>query len=233
MKRLSDHRTGWNWVRNCRLQAGRFQAGQCQQMDRHSQRMVLMIMGGFVGLGVGLLLATPVSAEASLQNAQVSNEASGHDSPDAVNPPAAVESIAIDSTAASSVAANSRVVLSLAERRVYLYRNNMLISSYPVAVGTDETPTPQGQFTVSQMVENPVWQSPWTGEVHEPGPDSALGLRWIEFATSPEGAFGFHGTPTLDSIGHAASNGCVRMRNEDVVALFAQVNVGTPVIVQP
>ncbi|MEL6814818.1 MAG: L,D-transpeptidase family protein [Cyanobacteria bacterium J06598_3] len=133
----------------------------------------------------------------------------------------------------SPIAVENRLVLSLQARRVYLYRGEMLVSSYPVAVGTDETPTPQGQFTVQQMVVNPVWQSPWTGEVHEPGPDSALGLRWIEFATSDAGAFGFHGTPTLESIGKAASNGCVRMRNEDVVALFDQVGVGTSVTVEP
>lgn len=136
------------------------------------------------------------------------------------------------STTASPVKTESEIVLNLAQRRVFLYRNDMLVSSYPVAVGTAETPTPQGEFTVSQMVTNPVWQSPWTGEVHEPGADSALGLRWIEFATSDEGAFGFHGTPTIESIGQAASNGCVRMRNEDVVELFAQVDVGTRVVVQ-
>lgn len=127
---------------------------------------------------------------------------------------------------------SSQIVLSLQQRRVFLYRNDMLVSSYPVAIGTDETPTPQGEFTVSQMVTNPVWQSPWTGEIHEPGADSALGLRWIEFAMSDEGAFGFHGTPTVESIGQAASNGCVRMHNEDVVALFAQVDVGTRVVVR-
>ncbi len=136
------------------------------------------------------------------------------------------------STAATQSPSNSQIVLSLQQRRVFLYRNDMLISSYPVAIGTEETPTPQGEFAVSQMVINPVWQSPWTGEVHEPGADSALGLRWIEFATSDEGAFGFHGTPTTESIGRAASNGCVRMHNEDVVALFSQVDVGTRVIVQ-
>ena len=105
----------------------------------------------------------------------------------------------------------------------------MLLSSYPVAIGTDETPTPQGEFAVSKMVVNPVWQSPWTGEIHEPGPNSALGVRWIEFTSNANGAFGFHGTPTVESIGQAASNGCVRMFNDDVVALFSQVSVGTPV----
>ena len=84
-------------------------------------------------------------------------------------------------SATDEQAEGNRLVLSLRSRRVYLYQGDILISSYPVAVGTDETPTPQGEFAVSKMVENPVWQSPWTGEVHEPGPDSALGLRWIEF----------------------------------------------------
>ncbi|MFK8186222.1 MAG: L,D-transpeptidase [Phormidesmis sp.] len=128
--------------------------------------------------------------------------------------------------------AGSRIVLNLSERRVYLYRGAMLVSSYPVAVGTAATPTPRGEFTISKMVVDPVWQSPWTGEITPPGPNSALGLRWLEFTTSEAGAFGFHGTPTIDSIGHAASNGCVRMRNEDVVALFSQVSVGTPMIIQ-
>ncbi|MEM9948815.1 MAG: L,D-transpeptidase family protein [Cyanobacteria bacterium P01_D01_bin.36] len=135
--------------------------------------------------------------------------------------------------AGPSATAENRLVLSLRSRRVYLYQGDMLLSSYPVAIGTAETPTPQGEFTVSKMVENPVWQSPWTGEIHEPGPNSALGLRWIEFASTEAGSFGFHGTPTVESIGKAASNGCVRMYNEDVVALFARVSVGTPVSVWP
>ncbi|MEO0647818.1 MAG: L,D-transpeptidase, partial [Cyanobacteria bacterium J06650_10] len=52
-------------------------------------------------------------------------------------------------------------------------------------------------------------------------------------ASTEAGSFGFHGTPTIESIGQAASNGCVRMYNEDVVALFSQVSVGTPVLIEP
>jgi len=137
------------------------------------------------------------------------------------------------SLADEDLAKDNRLVLSLRSRTVYLYQGDVLLSSYPVAVGTAATPTPQGEFTVSKMVENPIWQSPWTGEIHEPGPNSALGLRWIEFTSTDAGAFGFHGTPTVDSIGYAASNGCVRMYNEDVVALFSQVRVGTPVSILP
>lgn len=123
--------------------------------------------------------------------------------------------------------------LRLGQRRVYLYQGDQILSSYAVAIGRSDTPTPLGEYTVFQMIENPVWQSPWTGEVGEPGADSALGLRWIGFVRVEGGVIGFHGTPTLDSIGRAASHGCVRMRNEDVVQLFDQVEIGTPVVVEP
>ncbi|EDX87765.1 ErfK/YbiS/YcfS/YnhG family [Synechococcus sp. PCC 7335] len=129
--------------------------------------------------------------------------------------------------------ANNRIVLSISDRRVYLFDGNELVNSYPVAVGTPETPTPIGEFAVTQLVVNPVWQSPWTGEVRSPGPNSALGLRWIGFTSNSEGSFGFHGTPTVESIGHAASNGCVRMHNADVIELFSQVAIGTTVSVIP
>ncbi|MBE9060104.1 L,D-transpeptidase family protein [cf. Phormidesmis sp. LEGE 11477] len=135
--------------------------------------------------------------------------------------------------AAKARLANHRVVLDISDRKVYLYDGSELIKGYPVAVGTPETPTPTGEFAVTQLVVNPVWQSPWTGEVRSPGPNSALGLRWIGFTSNREGVFGFHGTPTVESIGHATSNGCVRMHNADVVELFAQVAIGTTVSVVP
>ncbi|MDY7024705.1 MAG: L,D-transpeptidase, partial [Cyanobacteriota bacterium] len=56
---------------------------------------------------------------------------------------------------------------------------------------------------------------------------------WIGFWTDGKDTIGFHGTPTVNSLGRAASHGCVRMRNEDVVALFNQVEMGTVVIVEP
>ncbi|MGB3533010.1 MAG: L,D-transpeptidase [Microcoleaceae cyanobacterium] len=126
-----------------------------------------------------------------------------------------------------------RIVLRLSERRVYLYRGEQEIASYPVAIGKPGWETPTGTFEVTTMIENPAWQNPWTGEVRPPGPDSALGLRWIGFWSDGKDVIGFHGTPTVNSIGKAASHGCVRMRNEDVVALFEQVDMGMTVVVEP
>ncbi|WP_204104707.1 MULTISPECIES: L,D-transpeptidase [Spirulina sp. CCY15215] len=122
--------------------------------------------------------------------------------------------------------------LDLSDRRVYVERGEERIASYPVAIGKSQTPTPTGTYEVFQMIEDPIWQSPWTGQVTPPGPNSALGLRWIGFAQMSNGVIGFHGTPTVSSIGKAASNGCVRMYNKDVLAMFEQVGMGTTVIVQ-
>jgi hypothetical protein len=127
----------------------------------------------------------------------------------------------------------THLVLRLNQKRVYVHSNDKVLADFPVAVGAPNTPTPTGEFKIFQMIVDPVWQSPWTGEVFPPGPNSALGLRWIGFASMDNGIIGFHGTPTVSSIGSAASNGCVRLRNEDVLALYAHARMGMTVIVEP
>lgn len=42
-----------------------------------------------------------------------------------------------------------------------------------------------------------------------------------------------HGTPDTEPMGEPRSHGCIRMRNEDVVDLFARVEAGTPVRISP
>lgn len=125
------------------------------------------------------------------------------------------------------------LVLNLGQRKVFVYKGDKLLASYPVAVGRPAFPTPTGEFEVFEMIVNPSWQSPWTGEVESPGPDGSLGLRWIGFTKVEGGVIGFHGTPNVASIGRAVSHGCVRMRNEDVVKLYEQIKIGTIVRVVP
>lgn len=124
------------------------------------------------------------------------------------------------------------LVLKLGQRKVYVYQGENVLESYPVAIGRPEFPTPTGEFKVFEMIVNPSWRSPWTGEVEAPGADGSLGLRWIGFANMDNGVIGFHGTPNVASIGTAASHGCVRMRNEDVIKLYEHVKVGTVVRVE-
>jgi len=41
-----------------------------------------------------------------------------------------------------------------------------------------------------------------------------------------------HGTPDEEPLGVALSHGCVRMHNNDIIALFEQVEVGTRVLIE-
>ncbi len=128
----------------------------------------------------------------------------------------------------------TRLILKLKERRVYVYQDKQVLASYPVAVGKKGWETPKGNFQVMQLVRNPKWEHPWKkGVIIPAGPNNPLGERWIGFWTDGKNSIGFHGTQAENLIGQAVSHGCVRMRNRDVVALFEKVQIGTPVIVQP
>ena len=123
--------------------------------------------------------------------------------------------------------------IRLSERRVYVYSRDKVQTSFPVAIGRAGWETPTGSYQVMQKIENPAWQHPFTGEVIPPGVDNPLGSRWIGFWTDGTNFIGFHGTPTVESVGRPASHGCIRMYDRDVTKLFSMVRVGTPVEVVP
>lgn len=126
-----------------------------------------------------------------------------------------------------------RLVIKLSDRRVYVYQGDHIQTSYPVAIGKAGWETPTGTYQVRQLVRNPAWEHPWTGKIVPPGPTNPLGSRWIGFWTDGHNHIGFHGTPDEELIGQAVSHGCVRMRDQDVQALFDLVTIGTPVMVEP
>jgi lipoprotein-anchoring transpeptidase ErfK/SrfK len=138
-----------------------------------------------------------------------------------------------EETAPQSTIDNTYLVIKLSQRRVYVYQDNKLKVSYPIAVGKPGWETPIGSYKVIEMQRDPAWENPLNGKVIPPGPDNPLGTRWIAFWTDGRNSIGLHGTPNEESVGQAASHGCIRMRNQDVLALYALVNIGTPVTVEP
>ncbi len=121
------------------------------------------------------------------------------------------------------------LLLKLKEKQVYVYRGDKLLNKYPVAIGKKGRETPTGEWQVMEKIKNPGWTSFRTGEYFAPGRENPLGSRWIGFWTDGKDVIGFHGTPNVNSIGKAVSNGCVRMYNRHVKALFPLVKVGTTV----
>ena len=127
---------------------------------------------------------------------------------------------------------STEILLDLSQREITLVRDGKAVNRWPVVIGAPETPTPVGRFAVQSKVVNPVYQSTSTGQVKGVG---ALGYRWIGFHSKGANVFGIHGTPWpwwVDARA-AVSHGCVRMRNEHIEKLFAAVEVGTAVIIQP
>jgi lipoprotein-anchoring transpeptidase ErfK/SrfK len=127
-----------------------------------------------------------------------------------------------------------RITIDLSDRRLTLYQGDTVLHTYPIAVGREGWQTPTGEFEVQQMVQNPAWMNPFTREVIDGGhPRNPLGNYWIGFWTDGTNWVGMHGTPNPETVGTAASHGCIRLYNDDIQALFGQVRMGTPVTVVP
>jgi lipoprotein-anchoring transpeptidase ErfK/SrfK len=115
-----------------------------------------------------------------------------------------------------------------------LWEHLKLAKSYTVAVGQEGLETPAGLYHIQEKEENPSWHVPnsaWAGDlagqVIPPGPDDPIKARWMGIF---EGA-GIHGTEETESLGSAASHGCVRMSIPDVEELYDRVEVGTPIYI--
>jgi lipoprotein-anchoring transpeptidase ErfK/SrfK len=117
-----------------------------------------------------------------------------------------------------------RIVVSIPDCKLALMEGDRVVRIYPVAVGAAATPSPSGSFTVIERVTHPAWYRP--GKVVPPGKGNPLGARWIGLSIK---GYGIHGTSSPRSIGHRASHGCIRLRNEDVEELFGLVAVGDAV----
>ncbi len=134
-------------------------------------------------------------------------------------------------TAAANVG-RIKLVVDLGDRQVHVYRYNAIKKSYAIAIGKPGWETPTGEFSVDHLDPNPAWVQPITGEVIPPGDDNPLGKRWIGFWSDGIHQIGFHGTAQQAVIGEAVSHGCLRMKNEDIVELYEQIDLDTIVIVQ-
>jgi lipoprotein-anchoring transpeptidase ErfK/SrfK len=115
-----------------------------------------------------------------------------------------------------------------------LWKHLKLAKTYTVAVGMEGLETPEGLYEIQEKEEEPTWHVPesaWAGSLAgqdiPPGPENPIKARWMGIF---EGA-GIHGTEETWSLGQAASHGCVRMSIPDVIELYPQVEVGTPIYI--
>ncbi len=131
------------------------------------------------------------------------------------------------------------IVIETRERQLYLVLPDGKAMRYGVTVG-DEAYGWTGAATIDRKAEWPAWNPPaemikrWP-HVHamQGGPGNPLGARALYLSDhGRDTLYRIHGTNEPEKIGQAASSGCIRMRNIDVVDLFNRVPVGATVIVR-
>ncbi len=128
------------------------------------------------------------------------------------------------------------IVIRTQERKLYLVVGYGYAIRYPVGVGKAGQQWAGVAYIDGKYVA-PDWAPP-PAMRRDPGapvyvipggsPQNPMGAAAL---TLTGGEYAIHGTNQPATIGGFVSHGCIRMHNEDVVDLFARVNVGTPVVV--
>lgn len=125
------------------------------------------------------------------------------------------------------------IVVNVAEQRLYWFSPEGP-RTYAIGVAREGWDTPIGDTTVVRKQEEPTWyppasaraEDPTLGDEVPPGPDNPLGthalyLGWAQYL--------IHGTNEPFGVGRRVSRGCIRLYPEDILRLYPQVEVGTPV----
>lgn len=133
----------------------------------------------------------------------------------------------------------SRIVISKQSMTLTLLdTDDRVICRFPIACGRNlgnksrvgDMKTPEGDFTVQQIQPASTW-------THDFGDGKGVikgcyGNWFIRLKTPPHTGIGIHGTHDPASIGTRATEGCIRLHNDDLDSLKPMVRVGMPVRIE-
>jgi lipoprotein-anchoring transpeptidase ErfK/SrfK len=131
------------------------------------------------------------------------------------------------------------IIIRTGERKLYFVVSPGEAIRYTIAVGKAGKQW-RGVKYVEEMQVDPAWAPPAEVKRDNPrlpdvipggSPRNPMGARVI--GLGPGGQYAIHGTNVPGTIGRAVSYGCFRMHNQDVIDLYARVQMGTPVVVMP
>jgi L,D-transpeptidase ErfK/SrfK len=131
------------------------------------------------------------------------------------------------------------LVVNVPEMRLYMFPvdsrpgQQVALLTWPVGIGVEEAPSPEGPFTVRSKDAHPTWIVPADiqrtmdspQKVVPPGPENPLGAYRIRLS---KGLYSIHGTNDPWSIGRLTTHGCIRLYPEDIETLFPLVRPGMP-----
>jgi lipoprotein-anchoring transpeptidase ErfK/SrfK len=135
------------------------------------------------------------------------------------------------------------LVVSIAERRLYLVQPGGTAIRYATGVGREEAVNFQGAATIARKSAWPKWTPTQDMMDRMPryqayaggmpgGIDNPLGARALYlYRDGADTFFRVHGTNDPRSIGKMVSSGCIRLFNHDIIDLYDRVPVGAPIVV--
>ncbi len=107
-----------------------------------------------------------------------------------------------------------RVKVSTSTQNIYVMEGERLLMAVQGCVGTSQTPTPKGNFTINNKIKQ-------KRRISQPDAGYPMAY-WCEFKP----AYGFHEGFVHP---HPRTHGCIRLHKEAAARLFALVKIGTPV----
>jgi lipoprotein-anchoring transpeptidase ErfK/SrfK len=131
-----------------------------------------------------------------------------------------------------------KIFIDTKERLLEVFDNNQLVCVFPITPGSTALPAPVGTW---KIVGAATW--PWfrydegmlnygvrTENFYNlpPGPNNLVGVVWMGLNKT---GIGIHGTNNPETIGRAASHGCIRLANWDAARVKDLVSVGNTVII--
>jgi lipoprotein-anchoring transpeptidase ErfK/SrfK len=134
--------------------------------------------------------------------------------------------------------ANRRIIIDTVERTLEVRENNFLIYEFPITPGSKTLPAPKGMWKILGIATMPWFRHDEgvlnygvrTSDFHNlpPGPNNPVGILWMGLSKP---GIGIHGTNNPETIGRAASHGCIRMANWDAAKIKDLVSVGNVVAI--
>ena len=115
-----------------------------------------------------------------------------------------------------------RIYINKSEYTLSLFKGNELVKTYPVAVGRNagnkqrvgDNRTPEGEFHIVSIENSVSWKHDFRdGKGIIKG---AYGPWFLRLDANGWKGIGIHGTHDPDSVRTMATEGCIRLRNEDI-----------------
>ncbi len=101
------------------------------------------------------------------------------------------------------------VRVDLSEQRMYVYRDERLVHTFPVSSGRGKYGTPTGR-----------WNAYWLSPKHRSRKYNNAPMPWAVFFHE---GYAIHGTTDLRNLGRPASHGCIRLHPDNARTFFKMV----------